>query len=80
LDAAHHPIAAGAALSAKASATAGLAGLLIELAHANLFLDAAPLDQLPKPTDRFLGGLFVTQRQLNHAVLPFVLLTQTSVG
>jgi hypothetical protein len=75
LGAAHQPLAASPPLGAKASTTLGLARLLVEFAHANLFLNPAPLDQLPKSPDRFLGGLFIPQSQLNHAESPFVLIT-----
>ena len=67
----HEAVASGATLRAKACTTASLAGLLVELANADLFLDAAALDQLPKSPDRFLSGLFVTQCQLNHEGVAF---------
>jgi hypothetical protein len=40
----HQALTTSAPLSAKASATLGLARFLIKLAHANFFLDAASLD------------------------------------
>lgn len=70
---AHQPFAASAALSAEAGTTLGLARLLVEFPYPDFLLDAATLDQLPKPPDGLLGRLFVTQRQLDHAGLPFVL-------
>jgi hypothetical protein len=68
---AHQAVAPCATLSAETGATASLTGLLVKLANADLFLDAAALDQLPKPTNRFLSGLFVTQCQLNHEGIAF---------
>lgn len=71
---AHHPFTACAALSAKAGAAFGLARLFVEFPHSDFFLDAATLNQLSKPPDSLLGRLFVTQSQLDHAELPFVLM------
>jgi hypothetical protein len=61
------PVAAGAALGAKACPTLDLAGLLVEFANPHLLLDAAPLDEFAEASDRLLGGFFVSQRQLDHA-------------
>ncbi len=68
----HQAITLGATLSPQAGATLGLTRLLVEFANADFLLDAAALNELPKPTDSLLGRLFVTQCQLNHAELPFV--------
>jgi hypothetical protein len=68
---AHEAVATGAALGAKTGTATGLARLLVEFADANLFLDAAALDQLPEPSDGFLRRLFVTQSQLNHEAIAF---------
>jgi hypothetical protein len=68
---AHEAIATGATLGAKACAAAGLARLLVELANANFFLDAATLNQLPESPDGFLRRLFVTQSQLDHEAIAF---------
>jgi hypothetical protein len=51
--------AAGTALGAEAGTTLDFAGLLVVLATAHLFLDAAALDQLAEAADRFLGRLSV---------------------
>ena len=52
--------AACAALGAKAGAALGFARLLVEFADANLFLDAAALDELAEAADGFLSRFFVT--------------------
>jgi hypothetical protein len=67
----HQAITLSATLGPQAGATLSLARLLIEFANADFLLDAAALNELPKPTDSLLGRLFVTQCQLNHAELPF---------
>ena len=71
LGADHQPVALGATLSAKTGATLGFARLLVELANADFLLDAAALNEFPKPTDSLLSRLFVTKCQLNHAELHF---------
>jgi hypothetical protein len=48
-------IAARAALGAQTGATANLARLLVKLADAHLFLDAAAFDQFAEPPDGLLG-------------------------
>lgn len=68
---AHHAIATSAALCAKAGASLGLAGLFVELPYTDFLLDAAALDQLPKPPNRLLGSLFVTQSQFDHSSIAF---------
>jgi hypothetical protein len=54
------PIAPCTALGPQARPALGLAGLFVEFANAHLFLDAAPLDQLPKTADRFLSRLSIS--------------------
>jgi hypothetical protein len=53
-------IATGTALGTEASASLGLARLLVEFADPHFFLDAAALDQLAETADRFLGRFFVS--------------------
>ena len=58
--------AAETALRAQTSPSLGLTGLLKKLAATHLFLDAAPLNQFPEATNRFLNAFPLPNCQLDH--------------
>ena len=66
-DDAEQAISLGAALSAEAGATLGLAGLLEELPTPHLLFDAAALDQFTEAANRLLNAFAFANRQFDHA-------------
>ncbi len=63
-----HPHATGTSFSAETRPTLHLARLFIILASTHLFLDSAPLDELPEATHRLLNRLAVPDNQSDHCV------------
>lgn len=73
-------LASRPALSSQASTTLCLAGLLVEFANAHFLLDAAPLDKFSETSNGLLGGLFLSQCQLNHIDSCFFLYTAAALS
>lgn len=65
-----HPGHFGFAFGTATGAATAFAGLFVEFAATHFLLDAAVLDQLTKPTNRFLNRLSLTQTQLDHKCSP----------